>query len=62
MDKTIKISAETHKRISIRAATLGMKKSELCDALIHFGLKERDRELLEYIVTNHANDTGEQEE
>lgn len=58
MDKTIKISVEMHKKISVRAATLGVKKSELCEALLHFGLQERDREVLEYIVTNHDINDG----
>lgn len=62
MDKTIKISAEMHQQVSIKAATLGVKKSALCEALLSVGLAADENILLKYIVTNHVNATDEPEE
>lgn len=55
MFKTVKISTEVHQQISIKAATLGVKKSALCDALLKVGLDANEDVLLRYIVTNHVS-------
>lgn len=46
MLKNIKISEKLHKRISIKAAELVIKKSDLAEALLMLGLEVPDEQIL----------------
>lgn len=49
MDKTVKVKQEIHKILSIKAATLRVKKSDLASALILKGVELPDDMILQYI-------------
>jgi len=56
VEKTIKITPEAHRQMSMRAARLSVKKAEMTDALIRAGLSLSDEDLAPFIkATSHGN-------
>lgn len=59
MDKNVKIDVETHRRLSLRAADMQVKKSELASTLIRYALavlsNKAAEELMEKNVTSYDN-------
>lgn len=49
MVKNVKIDNETHKQMSVKAATLGVHKNVLASALIELGLSMKDEDILNAI-------------
>lgn len=55
-EKTVKVSQETHRQMSMAAARLEAKKCEFSDALIRAGLSLNDETIRQFlIVTSHGN-------
>lgn len=56
MFKNVKVDAETHRLMSIRAAKLGVHKNTLASALIELGLSMPDEAILHamFSVTSHV--------
>lgn len=50
MTKNVKIDDEVHRLMSIRAARLGVHKSELSSVLLHLGLQSHDDIILAWIA------------
>ena len=60
MVKNVKIEDDSHRLLSIEASTLGIKKSDLCTALVYAGLLELPKETVKKyldIVQNSTQDT-----
>lgn len=59
MVKNVKIDDETHRRLSIEAAQLGCKKSDLCSVLVRAAIDGHTKEQMRNLVLNYTPEDNE---